>query len=237
MDMIRELIDIVRANDLQSFVKMYPNPFLLRYLTQEELDQVAKENAEDMFDDSNQSTQQGRSPEVEMTDRFEAYKPTLRSEATTLARLSEPIQRFSCYPIIKTNRNIFPYGPTIGRTRNNDIIVPLPVVSKFHSWVQKNADGTWYAYDARSRFGTFVDGIAVPPEGDQGRAMRPGGTLRLGDISLLFVESASVYSWVSLKLKTLPLELLFRFLPRRLAPVRCTSAFIITHCLQRLLRL
>jgi FHA domain len=201
MDILRELIDIVRVCDLQSFVKTYPTPFLLRYLTQEELDQVAKESAEEMFDD--QGTQRGRSPEIEMTDRFESYKPVLRSEATTLARLSEPIQRFSCYPIIKTNRNIFPYGPTIGRTRNNDIIVPLPVVSKFHSWVQKNNDGSWYAYDARSRFGTFVDGIAVPPEGDQGRALRPGGTLRLGDISLLFVEPASVYSWVSLKLKTM----------------------------------
>jgi hypothetical protein len=201
MDILRELIDIVRRCDLQSFVRAYPNPFLLRYLTQEEIEQAAKEETE-VFDD--QSTQQNRSPEIEMTDRFEAYKPTLRSEATTLARLSEPIQRFSCYPIIKTNRNIFPYGPTIGRTRNNDIIVPLPVVSKFHSWAQKKTDGTWYAYDARSRFGTFVDGIAVPPEGDQGRALRPGGTLRLGDVSLLFVESASVYSWVSLKLKALP---------------------------------
>jgi hypothetical protein len=199
MDIIRELIDIVRTLDMQSFLQENPNPFLLRYLTPDEVNQV--ESQTEMFED--QHTHRGRSPEGDMTDRFEAYRPVLRSEATTLARLSEPIQRFACYSIIKSNRNAFPYGPTIGRTRNNDIVVPLPVVSKFHAWVQKSPDGVWYAFDARSRFGTFVDGVAIAPDGDQGRILRPGGTLRLGDVSLLFVESASVYSWISLKLKTL----------------------------------
>lgn len=201
MDQIKELVDKVRTQDLVQFMRAHTFPFLLRYLTQEELNQAEKEDAENLFDDQ-QGTQQGRSPELELTDRFEAYRPILRPEATTLARLNEPLHRFACYPVIKTSRNVFPYGPTIGRTRNNDVIVPLPMVSKFHAWLQKNPDGAWYAYDARSRFGTFVDGVALSSEGDQGRLLRPGGTLRLGDVSLLFIEPASLYSWISLKLKT-----------------------------------
>lgn len=199
MDALATLIEQVKTLSLGDFLRQRQGPYLLRYLTPEELNTSGQPLA-DLFDE--QATSRGTAvPLQDQTDEFHAYKPDPKPVTSTLARLAEPLDRFACYSIQKSDRNVFPYGTTLGRTRNNDVIVPLPVVSKFHAWIQRQPDHSFLVFDARSRFGTFVDGIQVSPAGDKGSPLRPGGTLRLGDVSLLFVEANSLYSWISIKLR------------------------------------
>ena len=55
-------------------------------------------------------------------------------------------------------------GVTLGRTANNDILVPHPSVSRFHAYFQQGADNiTWSLVDAESKNGTFIgDNKLVP---------------------------------------------------------------------------
>jgi len=50
----------------------------------------------------------------------------------------------------------------IGRTPNVDVSIPLPRISKYHAYVT-DLDGPLSLCDARSTFGTFVDGERLEP--------------------------------------------------------------------------
>lgn len=50
----------------------------------------------------------------------------------------------------------------IGRTANMDACIPLPRISKYHAFLTA-ADGGWQVADARSTFGTQVDGVTLEP--------------------------------------------------------------------------
>jgi pSer/pThr/pTyr-binding forkhead associated (FHA) protein len=49
---------------------------------------------------------------------------------------------------------------TLGRARNNDIVVPAEGVSNFHAYFSQGADG-WTVSDAKSRNGTFHGDLPV----------------------------------------------------------------------------
>lgn len=50
----------------------------------------------------------------------------------------------------------------IGRTRNNDIVLPMAKVSKYHAYIQKDPETAAYTIaDAGSKNGTLVDGIML----------------------------------------------------------------------------
>ena len=50
----------------------------------------------------------------------------------------------------------------MGRAANMDVVIALPRVSKYHAYVTY-ADGELLICDARSTFGTFVDGLKLEP--------------------------------------------------------------------------
>ena len=53
--------------------------------------------------------------------------------------------------------NLFPTMITVGRARNNDVVLPSREVSSFHAWFAPAAGG-WTVCDAESSNGTLVDG-------------------------------------------------------------------------------
>lgn len=98
-------------------------------------------------------------------------------------------------PIIKRDQtNPYSWMITIGRTRNNDIILSDISISKLHAWIRRkpSEDGaeSFTVTDAGSRNGTFVDGLAL--RGDTG-ALPLGAQLRLGQVELRFVDGALLY--------------------------------------------
>jgi hypothetical protein len=199
MDILPTLREQVRTLSLAEFLRARSGPFLLRYLTQEELAEPA---LEDLF--SEETTTRGvQRVGDDASDLVSIFRTNRSPEGGALSRLTEPLDHFACYAVEKSDRNVFSYGSTLGRTKNNDVIIPLPAVSKFHAWLQRHADGSYFAFDARSHLGTFVNGTRVSPEGDQGTPLKPGATLGLGGVPLLFVESTSLYAWIAHKIKKL----------------------------------
>ena len=53
--------------------------------------------------------------------------------------------------------NVFPGMITVGRARNNDVVLPSREVSSFHAWFSHEG-GTWKVCDAESSNGTTVEG-------------------------------------------------------------------------------
>ncbi len=79
---------------------------------------------------------------------------------------------------------------TLGRTNNNDLVLPDERVSKFHGYFQPNGEG-WTFTDAGSTNGTSIDGSPIIP-------LRPypldaGSTLLLSsEVTLVFLFPGQV---------------------------------------------
>ena len=78
------------------------------------------------------------------------------------------------FPIVKHGRNAFADMVTIGRTSNNDLVVPHLNVSKFHAYFRR-VKGKWALRDANSKNGTFI----------AEKRLQPGQDYRLIDKSLI----------------------------------------------------
>lgn len=64
--------------------------------------------------------------------------------------------------IRKRSEGIFSGLIGIGRTRNNDIVLPMAGVSKYHAYIQQDiVTGIYSIADAGSKNGTLVDGSAL----------------------------------------------------------------------------
>jgi hypothetical protein len=101
----------------------------------------------------------------------------------------QPSADLLVFPIRHTGRSPYPRIITVGRTKNNDIILADIVVSKFHAFF-KEEGGKLVLQDADSRNGTFVDGKLVPSS-KQGKAVevKPGCKVKFGMIEMWFVNA------------------------------------------------
>ncbi len=77
---------------------------------------------------------------------------------------------------------------TLGRTRNNDIIVEEGSVSKYHANFKKDATGRWTLTDVSTN-GVRVDGAKIPK--DKPIVLHSGARLVLADgVELLYLDPA-----------------------------------------------
>jgi hypothetical protein len=82
----------------------------------------------------------------------------------------------------KSNRNPFTGMITIGRANNNDLVIPLPVISKLHAYVTPRPDGLMI-FDQNSTNGTMVDGRRL--EQGKGKKLEDGATIVLAPAVIL----------------------------------------------------
>ncbi len=62
-------------------------------------------------------------------------------------------------PLVKREGTLFQHRICVGRTRNNDVVLPYAKISKFHAYFTWSEDGTrTYLTDPGSTNGTFVNG-------------------------------------------------------------------------------
>ncbi len=106
---------------------------------------------------------------------------------------------FLVYPVIWTGRSPYPRMITVGRTRNNDIILPDESVSKFHAFFRSATTaphlpaGVMTVQDGGSRNGTFVDGAQVPNARTGGPVpIASGAQVRIGSIQLTFLDAPAL---------------------------------------------
>jgi hypothetical protein len=185
MDIFEDLMHTIRNKSEMAFAQSNPGPYLVRQRSEEEI-------------------RTGPSRAVGLTFMPGQVAPVDFQNLGDLEDLdaeADLLERYQVYAVTKTNRNIFANGITVGRAPNNDVVVPLASVSKFHAWIRREANGTFAAYDARSRFGTFVGQTKAPPEGDKGIPIASGVQLKLGELALTFLDAPSLYKWVYEQLK------------------------------------
>jgi hypothetical protein len=103
------------------------------------------------------------------------------------------------YPIQSTGRSPYPSMITVGRTRNNDIILPDESVSKFHAFFRDAADATpgqpapLVLQDAGSRNGTLLDGQPVPTaKVGSPVTVCAGALVRFGVVQLTFLDATGL---------------------------------------------
>jgi len=93
------------------------------------------------------------------------------------------------YPVKHTGRSPFPRIVTVGRTKNNDVVLQDVSISKFHAFF-KEEEGQFLLSDGESRNGTFVEGERAPTA-KQGKPMllRSGNRIKFGALEFRFVTA------------------------------------------------
>jgi pSer/pThr/pTyr-binding forkhead associated (FHA) protein len=81
----------------------------------------------------------------------------------------------------------------VGRTANNDIVLPLPSISKFHAYFRLQPDRV-ELNDAGSSNGTFIGALRLASKGEPGIVVS-GDILRFADIRMLFVSAGECWDW------------------------------------------
>jgi pSer/pThr/pTyr-binding forkhead associated (FHA) protein len=96
------------------------------------------------------------------------------------------------YPIVRTGRSTG-HLLTVGRTRNNDVVVPDKSISRFHAFLKPSTEGGFAIQDANSTNGTRVNGSSVPVQG-QGSAvdLKSGDNIRLGQVEFTYVDARAL---------------------------------------------
>ncbi len=110
-------------------------------------------------------------------------------------RLSPELSRYDVFALAKAAHNPWPERISVGRARNNDVVLSDSSVSKLHAHFRVSRDHTLTLTDAGSRNGTRLNDVAVPA----GESMRVqvGDTITFGRTTLTVVDAAGIYQLVS----------------------------------------
>lgn len=103
---------------------------------------------------------------------------------------SSPLSDFEIYPLSKKAGASFPDRITIGRTSNNDIVIPDTSVSRLHAYVKRDGE-RWLVADAGSKNGSWLAGKALAARKE--RPLPSRAVLRLGDVDLTFYLAADLF--------------------------------------------
>lgn len=184
--------------DERAFLAAHPTPALV-------FDAPGDDPSESRFDTPPQPffTRGGVTPpDRELGESTEATLHAVELTATGVASDAlQPKARIEW--LRKSERNPFGAMITVGRSLNNDIIVPDPRVSKVHA-IFTGAGSTWAISDSHSSNGTFVDGVRIP-SGER-RAVDDGAELRFGrEVRARFVLPGSLFELLRLYVRRRPL--------------------------------
>jgi hypothetical protein len=100
------------------------------------------------------------------------------------------------YPIRNTGRSPFPRIVTVGRTKNNDVVLADISISKFHAFF-KEEGGQLYLADGESRNGTFVDGQrALTTKQGKATLLKGGCHVKFGALEFRFIDAKELVALV-----------------------------------------
>jgi pSer/pThr/pTyr-binding forkhead associated (FHA) protein len=95
-------------------------------------------------------------------------------------------------PVVRAAGNPFSDKIAIGRTRNCDIRIEHPSISRLHALLQRASDGGWSLVDAGSSNGTRLNGQSV--EKNRPQRIKFGDILAFGSVATQFVSPDTLYS-------------------------------------------
>lgn len=110
---------------------------------------------------------------------------TEEASSAGLAQLAKEHNHQRVIPIVKSGRNALASKVTVGRARNNDIIIRANKISKLHSAFLLGPDGHRLA-DMGSVNGTIVNGVRI--EGKQAVPLKDGDVISFWRYVFEFVQ-------------------------------------------------
>lgn len=128
---------------------------------------------------------------------------TIAVEAPSAGKASPLENEFVVMRVQRTERSAFPNFISVGRTKNNDIVIGDVSLSKFHAFFRES-EGKILLQDAGSRNGTFVDdeSVATKAQGDPSE-VGSGACIRFGTVEMTFFRAPAFYELVK-RLSTAP---------------------------------
>jgi hypothetical protein len=176
---VEQFIDDCRTLDPNQFRARHGNAFLVHYGAIDKL----------------------RRPEQpQPTQIFKDQTPFLSGSSLRMLKSD-----YLVYPIHSTGRSPYPRMITVGRTRNNDIVLPDESVSKFHAFFREPDEtappseaSAVLLQDAGSRNGTLFNGAPVPTAKlGNPIVVSMGGQVRFGLVELTFLDAVGLRELVA----------------------------------------
>ncbi|MHC4598819.1 MAG: FHA domain-containing protein [Planctomycetota bacterium] len=111
------------------------------------------------------------------------------------------VGEFLAVPLEKTDRNTFHNMITLGRSSNNDVVVPHASVSKLHAIFRVDPSTQRVSIsDAGSSFGSLLNGKPLPQGVDT--QLNSGDTIRLADsVKATFLATVDFYEYLHLYIR------------------------------------
>ena len=95
------------------------------------------------------------------------------------------------YPLAKKPGASFPDRITVGRTSNNDVVIPDTSISRLHAYIRRDG-AQWVVADAGSKNGSWLRGAVLEPRKE--RPLPSRAVLRLGDVDLTFYSATDLFA-------------------------------------------
>ncbi|HXU70931.1 MAG TPA: FHA domain-containing protein [Polyangia bacterium] len=131
----------------------------------------------------------------EPTDLARIPTGTIRIVDVSKTKTNAPPERGR--PLVLPLRKVqstFPSMITVGRTDNNDLVVPDEQVSKFHAFFRLVGDRVELT-DAGSRNGTFVGSVKLAARGG-GAAVNRGDRFAFGAVEFQLFDARGCWEWL-----------------------------------------
>lgn len=151
MESLRKFLFAAMGFDEQSFLERYPHPFLV----------------------TSKKTLQSAKTQLSSSD--ENYKGF--STMLSKGKAEEGLQGDWVIPLQSQSRGEMQMV-NLGRTPNNEISLPFPVISKFHCCFMIYGPKDAYIIDGGSTNGTFINDTKL--EGSQKQPLKSGDLVRFG---------------------------------------------------------
>jgi hypothetical protein len=166
-----------RAGTEEDFLRRYPHPALL-------LEPFSESSTSSMID----------TPDPDAQTPSEATWLDLKDVLAPPPELVHP--KATAVWLVKSNRNPFAGMITIGRARNNDVILQHPAISKMHAILHQQGRD-WLIEDRSSTNGTFLNESKLAS--NERFQVTDGVRLRLGTaIVARFFEPSSLWNFCNL---------------------------------------
>lgn len=172
MERLHEYLEDCRRFSKEGFVKAHPSPCLVVTVMEES------------------------------GDRWRAFRTTSVDGRSLAKRADLPFaaDAYRILKVTKTADNPWRNRISVGRARNNDMVIRDRSVSKLHAHFNLDDDGTTSLTDAGSRNGTRVNGEKI--QGTEGIALKAGDEVRIGRVDAVYNDSEHFFDFLSELLET-----------------------------------
>jgi hypothetical protein len=135
----------------------------------------------------------GRKPTTDLSRTTNLIEPP---KEVTGRRPARPQMDFVVIPVRWTGRSPYSHFIAVGRTANNDVVLPDDSISKFHAFFKQDEE-RFILQDAGSKNGTFVDDeLVLAAQVGRPTELASGARVRFGTVELTFLPAAEFCKFV-----------------------------------------